>query len=178
VPWRVRAKSARTGPNQGLGLESGLYLLGPGEKELVIPGPFDPRDFNQVVPTLLVKLRSSLRVELRRRSGKHLRAELIPLPSLAHPQRVVAGFARNVLESEAFDELAITFAANAGPVYLVGVDLLDVPLESWEDESAGARPVEIMGETRRASRLAGGRSLDTQLQARPGARLDISYPLD
>ena len=176
--WRVRAGKSRIADHPSSGLDRGLFLLGSGEKEIVIPGPFDPQEFNQIVLTLIVKLRSSVRIELRRAGDAHPKVASVPLLSRARPQRVVAGFARNALESEPFDSLAVVFPASAGPIYLVAVDRIDMPLDSWLGAADSIRPVELSGETRPASLLRRGIDLQAPLVVEEGARLDFSFALE
>jgi len=164
--WRVDAPRSRVVGLERFGLERGLYLLGEEPRELAIPGPFDPREFNQVALTLLVQYRTSCSLRLARAGAEPVSSGSIPLFSSPEPQAAVAGFAHNALRAEPFDELVLAFPRDAGPVCVVAIDLVQRPLADWQRPLDDDTRLAAVGtEARRATPISSRSALVGELAA-------------
>lgn len=175
-PWEVEAKKAFVAEDPASG-KRGLILHGRDEaKQILIPGDFDPRKFNQVVLQLSVPARDTVTI-LCRREGRPLKASLATtVEASEHPEPVVIDLPQLRQLRDPFDQLLIQIKGDAGPTFLGAVDLI------WKPEAEFLPPydgegglVEVDGELRRGFGLSSEYPLTAEFEAITGGQLVFSY---
>lgn len=173
-PWQVRAARAQAQPAPGGGAPA-LYLHGQGEKSVLLPGRFEPRAFDQIAVELYAKRHSWLTLSLMRAGEPVLRARPLEIWSSDDRQRLVAKLPLNALEEEPFDAIELAFDRHAGPLCIVGLELLSLPLRSWLPPAGGPpQRADLCGDSRAAMLMDERTGLVGRFEAEKGAELALS----
>ncbi|HJP01688.1 MAG TPA: sulfatase [Planctomycetota bacterium] len=175
--WRVlQGTGTIRGPQPGT--PPSLLLREARHKQLLIPGPIDPRGLDLLALELSTWQSFHVSAHLVREGWGTLNSKVVPVPRSLEPRTIEIEFPHLHKHSEPFDRLVISFLGDGAVSLRRGVSLVDLSRESLLPATDG--PPELVdsgGESRRAVGLAAGRPLVAQARVPEGAHLLLSLAI-